>query len=178
MAATEGDTESDSDEDMPPQMQAFVAAADGDTESDSENDDYAAPPQPTAPPLPAPDRLNGAKVVTAADSTPAPAAGRRVKMSARPLLERLNFDEALVAHFGTDFMDTLKIDQMRDGSNDGMFVAHDALAVLTGMRIDNAVRKIKNMTKHSLQVGQRGVSEGLFPSSRIVQGSNQNVSFS
>ena len=71
--------------------------------------------------------------------------GIRVKMSARPLLERMNFDAALAAHLGTGFMDNFMIEQIRGGPNDGMFVAHDAVAQLMGMQPQHAVRKIKNI---------------------------------
>ena len=66
-------------------------------------------------------------------------------MSARPLLERMNFDAALAAHLGTGFMDNFMIEQIQGGPNDGMFVAHDAVAQLLGTRIDNASRMIKNI---------------------------------
>ena len=71
--------------------------------------------------------------------------GIRVKMSARPLLERMNFEAALAAHLGTGFMDNFMIEQIRGGPNDGMFVAHDAVAKLMGMQPCHAVRKIKNI---------------------------------
>ena len=70
---------------------------------------------------------------------------RRVKMSARPLLERLNFDEALAAHLGTGFMDTLQIEQIRGGPNDGKFVAHDALATLSGRKGKSTIKTVKNI---------------------------------
>ena len=66
-------------------------------------------------------------------------------MSARPLLERMNFDAALAAHLGTDFLDTLQIEQIQGGHKDGFFVAHDAVAKLTDTRADNASQKIKNI---------------------------------
>ena len=71
--------------------------------------------------------------------------GIRVKMSARPLLERMNFDAALAAHLGTGFMDNFMIEQIRGGPNDGMFVAHDAVAQLMRIQPQHAARKIKNI---------------------------------
>ena len=40
---------------------------------------------------------------------------------------------------------TLQIEQIQGGPNDGLFVAHDAVAQLLGTRIDNASRMIKNI---------------------------------
>ena len=85
---------------------------------------------------------------------------------------------------------TLQIEQIQGGPNDGMFVAHDAVAQLMRIQPYHAARKIKNMTQHSLRVGQGGVSEdqeehqakvqehhqvSMFPSCKIMKGNNQNV---
>ena len=66
-------------------------------------------------------------------------------MSARPLLERMNFDAALAAHLGTGFMDNFMIEQIQGGPNDGMFVAHDTLATLSGRQGKSAIKTVKNI---------------------------------
>ena len=88
-------------------------------------------------------------------------------MSARPLLERMNFDAVLAAHLGPDFLDTLQIEQIQGGPNDGMFVAHDAVAKLTGMQLKNAGPKIKNIASSM---------EGEFKSLTIIPSGHANVS--
>ena len=79
----------------------------------------------------------------------------------------MNFDAALVSHLGTGFMDTLQIEQIQGGPNNGMFVAHDAVAKLTGMNPRNARQKIQNITK---VVGEE------FKSLTIIPSGNANVS--
>jgi hypothetical protein len=91
-------------------------------------------------------RVVGSKMLLTGSKRPEKTTdGIRVKMSARPLLERMNFDAALAAHLGTDFLDTLEIEQIQGGPENGYFVAQDAVAKLLGMRADNASQKIKNI---------------------------------
>ena len=136
----------------------------------------------------APSPVPGIRVATAGASVPvavapvasAPVAsvlvaGRRVKMSARPLLERMNFDAALAAHLGTGFMDTLQIEQIRGGPNDGKFVAHDALATLSGRQGKSAIKTVKNivcLVPEPLNDKQREenlTKEEKFPSRKLLE---------
>ena len=117
-----------------------------------------------------------------ASVAPPSVAGIRVKMSARPLLERMNFDAALAAHLGTGFMDNFMIEQIRGGPNDGMFVAHDAVAKLTGMAGKNANAKIKKIAcpvpepRNDQEREENRQKEENFSSCTILQGANHNVS--
>ena len=107
--------------------------------------------------------------------------GIRVKMSARPLLERMNFDEALAAHLGTGFMDNFMIEQIRGGPNDGMFVAHDAVAQLLGMRADNANTKVKNIVcpvpepRNDKQREENRQKEENFSSCTLLEGAHVSL---
>ena len=102
-------------------------------------------------------------------------------MSARPLLERMNFDAALAAHLGTDFLNTLEVEQIQGGHNDGLFVAHDAVAKLLGTRADNASQKLKNIVcpvpepLNDKQREENRKKEENFPSCKIIKGNNKNV---
>ena len=94
----------------------------------------------------------------------------------------MNFDAALAAHLGTDFLDTLQIEQIRGGHNDGLFVAHDAVAKLTGMPGNNANKKLKNIVCpvpepiNDKQREENHQKEENFPSCTLLQGANNNVS--
>ena len=102
-------------------------------------------------------------------------------MSARPLLERMNFDLALVSHLGTGFMDTLQIEQIQGGPNDGMFVAHDAVAKLTGMQLKNAGPRIKKIAcpvpepRNDQQRDENRKKEENFSSYTLLQGANVSL---
>jgi hypothetical protein len=115
------------------------------------------------------------------DLCEAPVAGIRVKMSARPLLERMNFDAALAAHLGTGFMDNFMIEQIQGGPNDGMFVAHDAVAKLLGTRADNASRMIKKIAcpvpepRNDQQREENRKKEENFSSYTLLQGANVSL---
>ena len=61
---------------------------------------------------------------------------------------------------------TLQIEQIQGGPNDGMFVAHDAVAKLTGMQLKNAGPKIKNIASSM---------EGEFKSLTIIPSGHANV---
>jgi hypothetical protein len=74
----------------------------------------------------------------------ASAPGNRFRMSARPLLEHFDINH-LNAKFGINALDTLQIEQIQGGPNDGMFVAHDAVALLLEMENSNANRKVKKI---------------------------------
>ena len=74
----------------------------------------------------------------------ASAPGNRFRMSARPLLEHFDINY-LNAKFGINALDTIKIEQIQGGPNDGMFVAHDAVALLLEMENSNANRKVKKI---------------------------------
>ena len=101
--------------------------------------------------------------------------GIRVKMSARPLLERMNFDAALAAHLGTGFMDNFMIEQIRGGPNDGKFVAHDALATLSGRKGKSTIKTVKNivcLVPEPLNDKQREenlTKEEKFPSRKLLE---------
>ena len=102
-------------------------------------------------------------------------------MSARPLLERMNFDAALAAHLGTGFMDNFMIEQIQGGPNDGMFVAHDAVAQLMRIQPYHAARKIKNIAcpvpepRNDQQREENRKKEENFPSCTLLQGANVSL---
>ena len=77
---------------------------------------------------------------------------------------------------------TLQIEQIQGGPNDGMFVAHDAVAKLMGTRANNACRKIKTIVcpvlepRNDQEREENRQKEENFPSCTILQGANHNVS--
>ena len=76
---------------------------------------------------------------------------------------------------------TLQIEQIQGGPNDGMFVAHDAVAKLLGTRADNASQKLKNIVcpvpepRNDKQREENRKKEENFPSCKIIKGNNKNV---
>ena len=102
-------------------------------------------------------------------------------MSARPLLERMNFDAALAAHLGTDFLDNFMIEQIRGGHNDGLFVAHDAVAQLMGMAGNHANAKVKNIAcpvpepRNDKQREENRQKEENFSSYTLLQGARVSL---
>ena len=102
-------------------------------------------------------------------------------MSARPLLERMNFDAALAAHLGTGFMDNFMIEQIQGGPNDGMFVAHDPVAQLMGMAGKNANAKIKKIAcpvpepRNDKQREENRQKEENFSSYTLLQGARVSL---
>jgi hypothetical protein len=120
--------------------------------------------------------------VASAPVAVAPVAGNRAKLSARPLLERMNFDGPLAAKLGIGFMGNLMIEQIQGGPNDGMFVAHDALAKLLGTRGDSANRKLKTIVCpvpepiNDKQREENRQKEANFPSRTILKSGSGAVS--
>jgi hypothetical protein len=102
-------------------------------------------------------------------------------MPARPLLERMNFDAALAAHLGTDFLDTLQIEQIQGGPNDGMFVAHDAVAQLLRIQPQHAARKIKNIAcpvpepRNDQERQENRQKEENFSSRELIEGAHVSL---
>ena len=140
-------------------VDAFISAADGltESESDGEGRDGRMMPAASAPAASAP----GISVATAAASSPAAppsVEGTRVKMPARPLLERINFNAALAAHLRSGFMDT-QLEQIQGGPNHGKFVAEHVLVKMTNCASDYATKKIESViTKHRERLTASGMS--------------------
>jgi hypothetical protein len=104
-----------------------------------------------------------------------PRAVGTVKLPAPLLFERLDIDGSIAAKFGPDALETLRLDQMQGGSNDGMFVAHDGLVVLMNMRTDAARRKVMDVVLSkpepcsALQIEENRKKQMDFPSCKVLK---------
>jgi hypothetical protein len=110
----------------------------------------------------------------------ASAPGNRFRMSARPLLEHFDINH-LNAKFGINALDTLQIEQIQGGPNDGMFVAHDAVALLLGTRADHTNAKVKIIVcpvpepRNDKQREENRQKEENFPSCTLLVGANVSL---